>query len=323
MPAMARLADMPGVIRSVGLVPFARRVYSEIADDDLYTWASALAYAWLLAVFPFFIFLLTFLPQLPASLQAEAEREVRRMVYEAAPGHDAARTLWENIHDNVHNLLHERQGRTWPRLLGLVFAVWAASGGMSVTLAALDKCYDLDKRRPYYRQRLIAVGLTLLATALLLVVVSLLPVGTLARNWLIRTHRLSAGPQARWAFDVPRFGLSILFLFVMLALLYHFGPGIKHRFVWLSPGSVFTVTVWLALALVFKVYVEKYGRYGQTYGTVGGVAVLLLVFYIDALVLLIGAEINSEVDFEVLGVCRGTNDFSKPQDFNTAPPTAM
>ena len=75
------------------------------------------------------------------------------------------------------------------------------------------------------------------------------------------------------------------------------------------------MTVWLALGLVFKLYVAKWGRYNQTYGTVGGVAVLLLVFYIDALVLLIGAEIDSEVDFEVLKVRRGTNDFSKARRF--------
>jgi len=320
---MARLADMPRVFRCVGFFPFARRVWSEIIDDDLFTWASALAYSWLLAIFPFLIFLLTFLPQLPASLQAEAEREVQRMVYDAAPGRDAAKTIWGNIHDNVHNLLHDKQGKLWPRILGLMLAVWAASGGMSVTLAALDKCYDLDKHRPFYKQRLIALGLTLLATALLFLLVSVLPVGTLARNWLIHSGRLSSGSKALLAFDALRLTLSILFPFLMLAFLYHFGPGIKHRFVWVTPGALFTVSVWLALAFVFKFYVAKWGTYDQTYGTVGGVAVLLLVFYIDALVLLIGAEINSEVDFEVLKVRRGTNDFSKPEDLGCEAPTAM
>jgi membrane protein len=77
------------------------------------------------------------------------------------------------------------------------------------------------------------------------------------------------------------------------------------------------------LGLSFRLYVTKWGKYNQTYGTVGGVAILLLFFYIDALVLLIGAEINSEVDFEVLKVRRGTRDFRCAQDVEAAVPTSI
>jgi uncharacterized BrkB/YihY/UPF0761 family membrane protein len=86
-----------------------------------------------------------------------------------------------------------------------------------------------------------------------------------------------------------------LMLFVV-TIVYHFGPAIKQRWRILTPCSVFTVVSWVLLGLVFRIYVDKYGKYGQTYGAVGGVAVMLLLFYLDALVLLIGAEINAEVD---------------------------
>src|SRR5262249_5579166 len=96
--------------------------------------------------------------------------------------------------------------------------------------------------------------------------------------------------------QIFRYGLAAMFLFWVVALVYHFGPNVKQRFRLLSPGSVFTVGVWALLGATFRIYIDTFGKYGQTYGAVGGVVVLLFFFYIDALVLLIGAEINAEVD---------------------------
>jgi len=143
----------------------------------------------------------------------------------------------------------------------------------------------------------------------------LLPVGTAVRTWLI--HRgLVTESNIGWVvlFDLVRWMLALLFMVSALTLIYHLGPSVKHHFHWLTPGAAFCLVVWVVLGLVFKLYVEKFGKYDQTYGTVGGVAVLLLFFYIDALVLLIGAEINSEIDFEVLKVDRGTRDFIGAED---------
>ena len=109
----------------------------------------------------------------------------------------------------------------------------------------------------------------------------------------------------------------------VVAVIYYNGPSIRHRFVWLTPGGVFAIVVWLVLGFAFRFYVQKWGKYNETYGTVGGVVILLLFFYIDALVLLIGAEINSEVDFEVLKVRRGTRDFTKAEDLTAGAPTSI
>src|SRR5881394_3824781 len=98
-------------------------------------------------------------------------------------------------------------------------------------------------------------------------------------------------------------------MFSVVNILYHWGPSIKQRFSYITPGAVFAVTVWILLAVGFRLYVDKFGKFNETYGTVGGVAILLLAFYIDAYVLLVGAEINSEIDFTVLGVPRGSRDF--------------
>jgi uncharacterized BrkB/YihY/UPF0761 family membrane protein len=96
--------------------------------------------------------------------------------------------------------------------------------------------------------------------------------------------------------QVFRYALAALFLFWVVALVFHFGPNVKQKFRLLSPGSVFTVGTWSLLAVTFRTYVDSYGSYDKTYGAVGGVIILLFFFYIDALVLLIGAEINAEID---------------------------
>lgn len=320
---MARLSDMPQVFRSVGIIPFAKRVWGEVLDDDLFTWASALAYSWLLAVFPFLIFLLTLVPHLPDRIQHGAEEEVKEFVYTAAPSPEAAETLWDATYNNRYNILHRKEGKLLPRLLGLALAMWAASAGMSMTLSALDKCYDLNRGRPFYQQRAMSIGLTAVAIVLMVFVVSLLPVGTIFSHWLVESGRVAKHSPALLTFNVLRFVLSAFFLLTVLALIYHFGPSIRHHFVFITPGALFSVTVWLTLGYLFRLYVVKWGKYNQTYGAVGGVAVLLFFFYIDALVLLVGAEIDSEVDFEVLKVRRGTRDFSKAEDLSVAPPTAI
>jgi membrane protein len=94
--------------------------------------------------------------------------------------------------------------------------------------------------------------------------------------------------------------------------MYNHGIAVKQRWRIFTPGAIFTILVWIVLGVTFRWYVNSFGKesYHRTYGTVGGVAVLLLFFYLDALVIMIGAEINSEIDYEVLGVERGCRDFT-------------
>jgi membrane protein len=305
---MARLSDVPRVFASVGVLTFAKRVWQQIWEDNLLTWASALAYSWLFAVFPFMIFVLSLLPYLPAGTKQQAREEINQFVHQLPQ--QAADTVWKN----VETVLEQPKGGFL--IVGLAVAVWAASGGMAMTMAALDKCYELESGRPFYKQRGIALLLTLVVAVLLLLVVVLLPVGTFVKAWITDPRRGYVDPKSPLlvVFDVIRWGAALLFMVSALTAVYHIGPSIKHRFHWVTPGAVFSVVVWVVLGLVFRTYVNKYGKYEQTYGTVGGVAVLLLFFYVDSLVLLIGAEINSEIDFEVLKVKRGTRDFRPAED---------
>jgi membrane protein len=310
---MARLSDVPKVISSVGAFGFARRVWGQVVEDNLFTWASALAYSWLFAVFPFMIFVLSLLPYLPERFKGQAEKEIDQFVHQLPD--QAAETIWQN----VNNVLHKPKGGLL--IVGLGVAVWAASGGMATTMAALDKCYELEQGRPFYKQRPLALLLTLVVATLMMLVLVLLPVGTAVRTWAIKHEYVTDTNLALVVmFDLARWLLALLFMVSALTVVYHFGPSVKHKFHWLTPGALFCLVVWVILGLSFRAYVERFGKYEQTYGTVGGVAILLLFFYVDALVLLIGAEINSELDFEVLKVKRGTRDFRPAETVTEAHP---
>jgi membrane protein len=303
---MATLSDVPVVLRSYGFWGFCKRVWEEINEDQLLAWAAALAYSWLFAIFPFLIFLMTLLPYLPTELKETARHEVHNLISEFFP-EQAAQVMWTNIDPAVHNLLHNREGKLAPRLIGLGLALWAASGGMAMTMSSLDMCYEVHKGRPFYIHRPLAMGMTIVVSLMVLLVVCLLPIGTLMRDW-IAEHYPTSKP---WliVFDFIRWPMAIVLLIAALSVLYQKGPSIRRRWTWITPGGVFCVAVWLGLGLLFRLYVREFGRYNEMYGTVGGVVVMLLFFYIDAVVLLVGAQINSEIDFKVLRVDRGSRDY--------------
>jgi uncharacterized BrkB/YihY/UPF0761 family membrane protein len=293
--------------------------------------------------------LLSLIPMLPYNWRLEARTQITNAIDELP--HEAKLTVREYVLPKLQRLIFDKSPAiTLIWIGGLLMTMWAASGGVAMTMGAMDRCYDVQRVRPFYKQRPLAVVLTFVIALLIIAVVVLIPVGTIVTNYLTQgTERLltatklgkpavpgetpkqaaatvpaaapgavpGAVPSTTPAVDaittgmierphtfavwivlwqVARYGVALLLLFWIVALMYHFGPNVKQRFRVLTPGSVFTVAVWILLGVTFRMYVERFGKYGETYGAVGGVIILLFFFYIDALVLLVGAEINSEVD---------------------------
>ena len=290
---MARLREVPGLIRSVGVFTFLKRVVQQTLDDDVLTWAAALAYSWLFAAFPFLIFLLSLVPLLPERFRDQASETVVSGVQQTLAGESA-----NLVSGEVKRIVDQPS----PGLLsvGLLFAIWAASGGMAATMRGLDAAYDIVKPRPFWKQRLYAIGLTLVGATLIILTFVLLPIGTAVINWLDAQGAFFG--WSKFFLDVARYSLGVTILFTLLALIYHFG---RRRFHLITPGAIVCVLVWILVGWGFNVYLTSFGgqtSYSRTYGAVGGIAILLLIFYIDAIVLLVGAEINSELDFIKLGV---------------------
>lgn len=292
---MACLSDIPHVWKTVGPFGFAKRVVRETLDDYVFTWAASLAYSWMFAVFPFLIFLLALLPYLPDPAKHDATNRIKDMIAQAIPS-EAGNTLQREL----DNLVETPRGGLLS--IGILFALYAASGGMAATMVALDRCYDIEVSRPYVQTRAVAIGLTITVATLILALICLMPVGTSMLRWAREYELIPA--WAGWAINLGRYTAAAVLMFTILSLVYYFGPSVRGRWRWVTPGSLFVVVVWVMLGFAFRWYIDRFGAasYARTYGAIGSVAILLLVFYIDAIVLLIGAEINSEVDFAVLGV---------------------
>jgi membrane protein len=299
---MARLKDIPKVMHSMGLIGFGKKIWSDINRNELFTWGSALAYAWLFAIFPFLIFLLSLAPYLPGGAKNKAMEQVSSAAYSSVGG-DAG----NNIVKSVHDVMSNQHGGLLS--FGLIVALWGASGGMALTMGALDKTYFVHCSRSFIKQRLIAIVLTVITAVVILLVLFLLPVGSALLAALTKQGHL--GSLGNILINIARYAVAIAMLFGIVAMIYQFGPCIKQKWRLITPGAVFTVAVWILLGFAFSFYVSHFGNFNKTYGALGGAIVLLLFFYINAVVLLIGAELNSVVDFEILNVKPGTADISQ------------
>lgn len=314
------MRDFTVAVRQVGFLAFCKRVFKEIFDDQIFTLASALSYSWLFAAFPFMLFTLSLAPLLPAGAKSELKERMGPSLQQVLPD-QAYKTIWENFlakpeagpgsPTKLDKLLD--QPRAGFMSLGAILAIWGASGGVAMTMTALDKCYDIQKARKFVHQRGIAMLLTIVTTIMILSVFVLLPLCSLGINLFIE-YAARANINVNFALLgivlVARYVIATLLCLVTLAVLYHFGTAARTRWHWLTPGSLFTLLVWIGLALVFRLYVNTYGKYEQTYGAVGGVVILLLFFYLDAAVLLIGAEIDSEINYIAHNAPEGTIDFT-------------
>jgi membrane protein len=290
------MKEVPIVIRKVGFFRFSRRVWSQLGQDSVYTWGAAMAYSWLFATFPFLVFLLSLVPLIPDRFKPDVRHDIATVVNETLPT-DASSLVMKQV-DSVL----EKPSAGGFLSFGLILTVWAASGGMSMTMSALDKAYDMEKVRPYWKQRLLAIVLMIVCASLLILVMVLLPVGTGVLTWLV--HRGQIFSWLYYLINVVRYVIALLLMFTILAILYYFGTCYKQKFHPITPGSVFTVAVWLLLGVIFKIYLTNFGgaaNYNRMYGAVAGAAIMLLFFYIDSLTLLVGAEINSEIDFAMSG----------------------
>jgi hypothetical protein len=143
---------------------------------------------------------------------------------------------------------------------------------------------------------------------LILAVVFLLPIGSAVINYL------HIGIAGKVLINILRYGLALAMLFAIVAMIYYFGPCVKQKWHAVTPGAIFTVAVWILMGLGFGYYVQNFGNFNKTYGALGGAIAMLLFFYIDAVVLLIGAEVNSVIDYEILQVEPGTRDLAAAAD---------
>lgn len=264
---------------------FGKRLAGQVAEDEVMDVAAGLAYRFLFAIFPFAIFL--------AALAAF----VSNWIGIGDPTDELLAAMSDNLPADVAQQLRPQLevvlGDTRPALLsfGAIAALWAATGGVGAVIKAMNRAYDVEESRGFLARTGVALGLTLLASLGILVAFVTIVGGSVLTEQAVET--LGIGAPAWTAISLLRFPVVLLLVGLAVAILFRWGPNVSVSFRWTIVGGILFAVAWVLATVAFGVYVANFANYANTYGALGGVVVLMLWFYLTAVMLLIAAEVTS------------------------------
>lgn len=268
-----------------GLPPLAlaKRSLHEFLEDDMATYAAALAYHTLFALFPFLIFLLALLGflQLPGFFDWLVEQA---QTFLPQPVLEPSLQVLEEIQDH-------RDGGLLS--LGILGAIWVASAGVRSTMNALNAAYDVEEGRPAWKRYLLSIAYTLGLAGTLIAAAALMTLGPGVIRWLASQVGLGGLVVTLWTW--LRLPVAAALLLAVIAVVYHVAPNVEQPFRVITPGALLALVAWLVTSLGFALYLSNFANYSATYGSIGAVIVLLLYFYLSASALLLGAEVNAVI----------------------------
>jgi membrane protein len=264
-----------------------KKVVQGIGEDDLFGRASELAFNFLLAIFPLSLLMLS-LFGLFASRSSELQSSLLSYFAHFLP--PSAFQLLKAI--TMEMAANATSGKL---TFGIVLTLWFASGGMSSMISTLDAVYHVRESRSWLRGRVIALGLTIAISILLVSSLFIVLVGEQFCDWIGMRLHLTAFVVIAWK------GLQwvavVLFLALSFSLIYYWGPSVEQRrWHWITPGSIFGGFLWLAASAGFRVYLHFFNTYATTYGSLGAMMILVVWLYVTGLAFLIGGEINAQID---------------------------
>jgi membrane protein len=274
----------PWRLGGLGGVELGRRVWSEVWEDEVLDRGAALSYYFLFALFPALLFLTALLGLLPSG-----DLMARLMGY-------AGEVLPPDVGSLIQKTLAEvqRGARGGLVSVGAVAALWAASAGMASIMSALNIAYDVPDTRPWWKRRAIAVGLTAMFSIFTVTALVLMVFGPRIAHAVASLAGL--GPVFTGVWRVLEWPVAAIIVLTGIALVYYLAPAVDQRWYWVTPGSAFAVATWLLASIGLRLYIDYAGDFNATYGSIGGVILLLLWLYLAGVTLLVGAEINSEIE---------------------------
>ncbi|HSL21126.1 MAG TPA: YihY/virulence factor BrkB family protein [Vicinamibacterales bacterium] len=269
----------------VGWFEILKRTINEsFFKDDVLGLSAQLAYYFFLALFPAMLFLISLASFFPISNLMD---EVVRSLGRVAPP-DVLNFLLEQM----KSLSNQENGGILT--FAFLFTIWSSSGAMSAIINTLNAAYDIEESRPWWKTRLTAILLTIGVALFILVSAALVVAGPqLAERVAAWLHM---GPVFEWSWKILQWPLVIAFVITAVALIYYFAPDADQQFVLITPGAALATLLWLLASLGVRFYVTNFGSYNETYGTLAGVMILLLWFYVSGICILIGAEMNAEIE---------------------------
>lgn len=261
-----------------------RKAVAEFQRDDAFGLAAQLSYYLILALFPFVLVLVALMGTFSSP---DLARELLTYFEQVLPG-----PVYELVSTYTDDVLAGRNPAPGLFSFGIIGSVWAASGAFSAVINALNRAYDVEETRPFWKVKGLAILMTLGLSGLILIGVLLMvagpPIGRAIAGYL------GLGEEFTFAWNIVRWPVALMFLVLVVALLYYFSPAAGQPFRWITPGGFVGVFLWVLASLGFSFYISNFGSsYSATYGSIGTVIVLLLYLYVSSLTILFGAELNA------------------------------
>jgi membrane protein len=263
-----------------------RRVIQEIREDDVFGRAAQLSYFLVFSLVPALLITTVLLGFIARS--EEMRNTLLSFLAQVAP--DRSLSIMREV--LIESARHSGGGRL---SFGIVTAVWAASTGMNSLIEAMNKAYEVREARPWWKRRILAVVLTValsaLTTTALIMLVEGERIGLLLADWF------GLGAGFRWAWAFARWPSVVVFVFAALLIVYRFGPNVREqKWRWILPGAACAMLLWIAVSLSLRLFLRWFPSYGAVYGSMGAVLVLMLWVYLSSAAVLIGGELNSEIE---------------------------
>ena len=287
-PDDPRKPDWPPEMHAPSWAYVARTTVREFSRDRCLDQAAALTYYGVMAAAPALLALVSLL-----GLFGNAQTMVNDVVDSLGPAvPDDVRTMIGQLVTSAST----GGGRAGIALVvGVVLAVWSASGYVGAFGRAMNRVYEIDEGRPIWKLRPVLLLVTVVALVVAATVVGALVVsGSLARAV---GDAVGVGSTAQAVWNVAKWPVVLVLVVLLVALLYDATPNVRQpRFRWISVGALVAIVVWLVASAAFGFYVATFGHYDATYGPLGGIVVFLLWLWITNIALLFGAELDSEVE---------------------------
>jgi len=271
---------------SSSLFSTLKRTGTEFSEDNLTDWAAALTYYGLLALFPALIALVSLLG-LVADPQTTTQK-ITQIVTQIGPSSSA-----QTFAGPIKSITSNQSAAGILFVVGLIGALWSASGYVGAFMRASNVIYETPEGRPIWKlrplQMLVTLGVVILVAILALALVLTGPIVDAV------AAPLGISSTATTIWDIAKWPVMLAIVITIIAVLYYSTPNVKLRgFKWVTPGSIVAVVVWLIASAAFAFYVANFGSYDKTYGTLGGIVVMLMWLWITNLALLFGHQLNAE-----------------------------
>jgi membrane protein len=278
--------DQPTDIPKQSWFAILKRTGKQFSEDKLTTWAAALTYYAILSIFPALLALISILGLLGQS----AIQPLIDNLGAVAPG--PAKDILESSLQGLQRT-SSTAGLTF--VIGLAAAIWSASGYIGAFMDAANNVWDVPEGRPFWKKIPLRIALTIVMLILLaasaLMVVFTGPVAEQAGSVL------GLGDTFLTVWGIAKWPILVLLVSFMISLLYFLAPNVKQPgFPWVTPGGLLAVLLWIVASVLFGIYVSQFGSYNKTYGSLGGLIVFLIWLWITNIVILLGAEFNSEME---------------------------